>query len=62
MMRGDKDFNKSPVSKKKMLESVIAKGYNPVYSFDDRLDCAEMFRSMGLYSMLVGENLGPVSY
>ena len=30
MMRGDKDFNKSPVSKKKMLESVIAKGYNPV--------------------------------
>jgi hypothetical protein len=61
-MRVDKDFSKSPVSKKKMLESLIDMGYNPVYSFDDRQDCAEMFQSMGVYSMLVGENLGPVSY
>ena len=62
MVRGDKDFSKSPVSEKKMLEHLIDKGFKPVYSFDDRLDCAEMFQSMGIFSMLVGENLGPVSY
>ena len=62
LMRGDKDFNKSPVSKSKMLNILRDKGYNPVFAFDDRIDCVQMFIENGVYSFLVGENEGKISY
>jgi hypothetical protein len=62
MMRPNKDFNKSPVSKQKMLSSLIDSGYNPIYAFDDRADCVQMFIQNGIYAFLVGENEGKISY
>ncbi len=56
MMRPDKDFSKSPVSKQKMLLSLIDKGYKPIYAFDDRADCIQMFLENGVFGFLVGEN------
>lgn len=62
LMRPNKDFNKSPVSKEKMLLSLIEQGYNPLYAFDDRADCIQMFIDNGIYGVLVGDNGGRVSY
>jgi len=56
LMRFDNDFSKPPLVKKKLLNNLINLGYNPVYSFDDRLDCFEMFRDAGVYSMQIPEN------
>lgn len=62
LMRPNVDFNKSPISKNKMLNELKLKGYKPIYAFDDRADCVQMFIENGVYGFLVGENEGKISY
>lgn len=61
-MRKNVDYNKSPIVKKNIVLSLFEKGYNPVFSFDDRPDCVAMFQELGIYSFLVGENQGQILY
>ena len=61
-MRKNVDYNKSPKVKEKLVEQLRGMGYNPIYSFDDRIDCVAMFQSIGIYAFLVGENEEQILY
>lgn len=62
LMRKNVDYNKSPKVKEKLVEQLRGMGYNPIYSFDDRIDCVAMFQSIGIYAFLVGENEEQILY
>ena len=56
-MRKSVDFRKSPQVKSDLLDKAIADNYNPVYAFEDREDCFEMFLQRGVFAMKVGESI-----
>lgn len=56
-MRKNVDFRKSPQVKSELLDKVIADSYNPVYAFEDRQDCFEMFLQRGVFALKVGESI-----
>jgi hypothetical protein len=53
LMRKNNDFRKSPVIKSELLDLTIDNNFEPVYAFEDRTDCAEMFMSRGVFTFLI---------
>jgi uncharacterized HAD superfamily protein len=49
IMRGDRDFRKSPDYKSAVCDSIERDGYKIGFAIEDRLDCVEMFIKRGLF-------------
>lgn len=49
IMRGDRDFRKSPDYKSAVCDSIEREGYKINFAIEDRLDCVEMFIKRGLF-------------
>lgn len=55
-MRKKNDYRKSPFVKQSLLDEVRNK-YNPIYAFEDRQDCVEMFQNNNIFTFKVGNEI-----
>ena len=56
IMRKNKDFRKSPLFKQENIINLINEGYEIFCAFEDRLDCVEMYKNMGVFVFNVANN------
>lgn len=49
VMRKNNDFRKSPEFKKENIFDLINEGYDIFCAFEDRQDCVEMYKSIGVF-------------
>ena len=50
IMRGDRDFRKSPDYKSSVCDSIEAEGNKIFLAVEDRKDCLDMFISRGIFT------------
>ncbi len=58
-MRGSYDFVKGYVWKEKLYREQIEPYYDVVCVLEDKMECTEMYRNLGLHCWLVAENISP---
>jgi len=56
IMRKNKDFRKSPLFKQENIINLINEGYEIFCAFEDRFDCVEMYKNMGVFVFNVANN------
>ena len=56
-MRKSGDFRPSPLVKSELVDKIKYDGYNPIYAFEDRIDCIKMFDSKNIFTFKVGKDL-----
>ncbi len=50
IMRGDRDFRKSPDFKNSVCDQLEGEGFNILFAVEDRPDCVEMFINRGIFT------------
>lgn len=56
-MRKLGDFRASPIVKSELIDKIKSDGYNPIYAFEDRLDCIEAFNTKGIFTFKVWDEV-----